>query len=452
MNSKARDIVAQLQQAGHTAYLAGGCVRDHLLGVEAKDFDVATSAKPEEVQRLFPRVSDLTGKSFGVVRVMVGEESYEVATFRQDGLYKDGRHPESVRFATAEEDAQRRDFTINGLFFDPVADRLIDYVGGEADLRAKVLRAIGNPADRFAEDHLRLLRAVRFATKLNFKIEPKTWEAMRAAAATIRTVSAERIRDELNKIFATAKPERGLDLLDQSGLLVEVLPDIAAMHGVEQPPQYHPEGDVYEHVRLMLSKIEQPNLDLALGVLFHDVGKKPTAKVDENGRIRFNEHESVGAEMAEQIMTGLRYDNKSIETVKELVQHHMQFKDVPRMRASTLKRMMARPTFSLELELHRIDCASSHGDLTHYDFLKHLIETMPPEQIAPPQLISGRDLIAMGLPPGKIFSRILEAVRVAQLEETVQTRDEALKLARKLASMGMDTGDLPPPPARPAGR
>jgi len=449
MNSRARDIVAQLQRAGYTAYLAGGCVRDHLLGVEAKDYDVATSARPEEVQRIFPRVTDITGKSFGVVRVMVGEEQFEVATFRQDGPYKDGRHPESVRFATAEEDAQRRDFTINGLFFDPVADRLIDYVGGEADLRAGTVRAIGNPLDRFTEDHLRLLRAIRFATRLIFKIEPKTWEAIRAEASMIRTVSAERIRDELNKIFSAAKPELGLDLLDQSGLLKEVLPDIAAMHGVEQPPQYHPEGDVYEHVRLMLSKIEQPNLDLALGVLFHDVGKKPTAKVDENGRIRFNEHESVGANMAEQIMTGLRYDNKTIQTVRELVQHHMQFKDVPKMRPSTLKRMMARPTFPLELELHRIDCASSHGELSHYDYLKHQLETMKPEEIDPPSLVTGRDLLAMGLKPGKEVGRILEAIRVAQLEGTVQTRFEALDMARKMAHVGMETRSLPPPPEGP---
>ncbi len=449
MSPHACDIVAQLQRAGHVAYLAGGCVRDQLLGVEAKDHDIATSALPEEVQQIFPRVTDLTGKSFGVLRVLVGEASYEVATFRQDGPYRDGRHPASVRFATAEEDAQRRDFTINGLFFDPVANRLIDYVGGEADLRAKIIRAIGNPADRFAEDHLRLLRAIRFATRLNFKIEPGTWEAIRAEAGLIRTVSAERIRDELNRIFTVSKPELGLDLLDRSGLLAEVLPDIAAMHGVEQPPQFHPEGDVYEHVRLMLSKIEQPNLELALGVLLHDVGKKPTAKVDENGRIRFNEHESVGAEMAEKIMTGLRYDNKSIQTVRELVQHHMQFKDVTKMRTSKLKRMMARPTFPLELELHRIDCASSHGDLSNYDYLKHELETMSAEEIDPPKLISGRDLIAMGLPPGKTFSRILEAVRVAQLEGTVETRDDALELARKLAHRGMDTVQLPPPPEGP---
>jgi poly(A) polymerase len=452
MNSEARDIVAQLQRAGHIAYFAGGCVRDQLLGIEAKDYDIATSARPEEVQRLFPRVTDLTGKSFGVLRVLVGDASYEVATFRQDGAYRDGRHPESVRFATAEEDAQRRDFTINGLFFDPVAERLIDYVGGEADLRAGMIRAIGHPADRFAEDHLRLLRAIRFATRLIFEIEPKTWEAMRAAAPTIRTVSAERIRDELNKIFTAKKPELGLDLLDQSGLLREVLPDLAAMHGVEQSPQFHPEGDVYEHVRLMLTKIPEPNLELALGVLFHDVGKKPTSKVDEGGRIRFNEHESVGAEMSEKIMTGLRYDNKTIQTVREMVQHHMQFKDVPHMRPSTLKRMMARPTFPLELELHRIDCESSHGDLKHYEFLKQQLETMTPEQIDPPALISGHDLKAMGIPPGKTMGRILDAVKIAQLEEAVQTRHEALALARKLASRGMDTGQLPPPPERPPNK
>jgi poly(A) polymerase len=404
------------------------------------------------VQQLFPRVTDVTGKSFGVVRILHGEESFEIATFRQDGPYRDGRRPESVRFATAEEDAQRRDFTINGLFFDPVAEKLIDYVGGEADLRAKIIRAIGRPADRFAEDQLRLLRAIRFATRLQFKIEPATWEAIRAGAASIRNISAERIRDELNKIFVASKPEKGLDLLDASGLLAEVLPDIAALHGVEQPPQFHPEGDVYQHVRLMLTKIEQPNLELALGVLLHDVGKKPTARTDEHGRIRFNEHETVGAAMSEQIMTGLRYDNKTIQTVRELVQHHMQFKDVPHMKPSTLKRMMARPTFPLELELHRIDCSSSHGDLKHYEFLKHQLETMSAEEIDPPPLINGRDLLEMGLTPGRVVGRILEMIRVAQLEGTVETRAEALAMARKLAHGTGETGPLPSLPAERPSR
>jgi poly(A) polymerase len=443
MNTRAREIVAHLQGAGHVAYFAGGCVRDQLLGREAIDYDVATSARPEQVQELFRRVTDLTGKAFGVVRVMQGDETFEVATFRQDGPYKDGRRPESVRFATAEEDAQRRDFTINGIFFDPIAERYIDFVGGEADLQAKMVRAIGRAADRFAEDQLRLLRAIRFATRLQFNIEAGTWQAICAGATSIRSISAERVRDELNKIFSADKPELGLDLLDGSGLLKEVLPAVAELRGVDQPPQFHPEGDVFQHVRLMLSKIEKPNLELALGVLMHDVGKKPTSKVDANGRIRFNEHESIGAKMATDIMTSLRYDNKTIETVRELVQHHMQFKDVPHMRPSTLKRMMARPTFPLELELHRIDCSSSHGDLAHYDFLKTQLETMSAEQIDPTPLINGRDLIAMGLPPGRVFAKILDAVRVAQLDETVQTRAEALDLARRMANGEGDTQPLP---------
>ncbi|HEX4140228.1 MAG TPA: CCA tRNA nucleotidyltransferase [Candidatus Methylacidiphilales bacterium] len=450
MNPRARDVVARLQRAGHAAYLAGGCVRDHLLGIEAKDWDVATSATAEEVQDLFAgRVTDLVGKSFGVVRVREGEEFFEVAMFRQEGAYLDGRHPSTVTPATPEEDAQRRDFTINGMFLDPMAEKLIDFVGGKADLDAKILRAIGDPEKRFAEDHLRLLRAIRFAVRLKFQIEPKTWEAIRANAAMIRTVSAERVRDELNRIFTVAKPEKGLDLLDQSGLLVHVLPDIAGLHGVEQPPQFHPEGDVFEHTRLMLTKVQQPDLELALGILFHDVGKKPTAKVDENGRIRFNEHESVGAEMAEKIMTGLRYDNKTIANVKEMVRHHMQFKDVRHMRPSTLKKMMQRPTFVKELELHRIDCSSSHGDLEHWEFLKHQLDTMTPEEINPPSLISGHDLMKLGVLPGKQMGRILEAVKTAQLNGEVQTRHEAMALARRLAAQGMDTVQLPPPPEKP---
>jgi poly(A) polymerase len=451
MNPRARDVVARLQRAGHIAYLAGGCVRDHLLNIEAKDCDVATSATAEEVQDLFTgRVTDLVGKSFGVVRVREGDEFFEVAMFRQEGAYLDGRHPSTVAPATPEEDAQRRDFTINGMFFDPVARKLIDYVGGEADLRAGILRAIGEPEQRFAEDHLRLLRAIRFAARFGFTIEPKTWEAIRANAQMIRTVSAERVREEINRIFTVAKPERGLDLLDQSGLLALVLPDIAGLHGVEQPPQFHPEGDVFEHTRLMLTKVKQADLELALGILFHDVGKRPTAKVDENGRIRFNEHESVGAEMAEKIMTGLRYDNKTIHTVKELVRHHMQFKDVRHMKQSTLKKMMQRPTFPKELELHRIDCESSHGDLEHWVYLKHLLETTPPEEIKPTPFISGDDLKKMGILPGRQLGRILDAVKNAQLDGAVQTRHEALALARKLAAMGMDqTGQLPPPPEKP---
>jgi poly(A) polymerase len=434
MRTEAVEIVKRLQGAGHVAYFAGGSVRDQLLGREAKDYDIATSALPDQVQKLFPRVTDLTGKSFGVVRVLVGEGSYEVATFRHDVAYEDGRRPVAVRFTTAEEDAQRRDFTINGLFYDPVADRVIDYVGGEADLKARVLRAIGDPAARFAEDHLRLLRAIRFATRLNFKIEAGTWVALVAMAPQIRGISAERVRDELNLIFTTSKPELGLDLLDKSGLLAHVLPDIYALHGVEQPPQFHPEGDVFEHVRLMLTKIREPDLNLAWSILLHDVGKKATATIDENGRIRHSGHETVGADMAERIMTGLRYDNKTIATVREAVKYHMQFKDVHDMRPATLKRMMARPHFPLELELHRIDCDSSHGDLRFYDYLKHQLETMSPEEIEPPRLINGRDLLAMGIPPGRSLGVMLDTIYEAQLEGSIQSRSQALEVARKMAS------------------
>jgi poly(A) polymerase len=431
---EAVEIVTRLQKAGHVAYFAGGSVRDRLLGHEPKDYDVATSALPDQVQKLFPRVTALTGKSFGVVRVLVGEASYEVATFRHDVAYEDGRRPVAVRFTNAEEDAQRRDFTINGLFYDPLTDKTIDFVGGRADLDARVLRAIGDPAARFAEDHLRLLRAVRFATRLNFKIEPATWEAMVALAPKIRGISAERIRDELNLIFTAHKPELGLDLLDRSGLLAHVLPDIAALHGVEQPPQFHPEGDVYEHVRLMLSKIKSPDLNLALSILMHDVGKKATATVDENGRIRHSGHESVGAEMSDRILAGLRYDNKTIATVNEAVKYHMQFKDVPHMRDSTLKKMMARPHFPLELELHRIDCDSSHGDLQYYEFFRHQLETMRPDEIEPPRLINGKDLLAMGIPPGRSLGLMLEKIYEAQLEGTIQTLAQALAVARQMAS------------------
>ncbi len=408
-------------------------MRDRLLGRTAKDFDIATSALPDQVQDLFPRASDLLGKCYGVIRVADPVGVFEVATFRKDGEYTDGRRPDAVTFSSAEVDAQRRDFTVNGMFYDPVGEKLIDYVGGEHDLKARVIRAIGEPAHRFAEDHLRLLRGIRFATTLRFQIEPVTWKAIQDGAAAIRTTKPERIRDELNKIFAADRPEVGLDLLDASGLLIHVLPDIAALHGVEQPPQFHPEGDVFEHVRLMLTKVRKADLNLALGILFHDVGKKPTAKRDETGRIRFSEHETVGAEMTGDIMTGLRYDNKTTELVQELVRHHMQFKDVQRMRPSTLKKMMQRPTFDLELELHRIDCSSSHGDLDNYNFLLDRQQEFSPEDINPPQLINGRDILALGVPPGKAVGEILEAIKVAQLENAVQTREEAMALAKKLA-------------------
>ncbi|HSI84654.1 MAG: CCA tRNA nucleotidyltransferase [Candidatus Methylacidiphilales bacterium] len=441
MRATATRLVRRLQDAGHTAYFAGGCVRDQLLGVEAKDIDIATSARPDQVQALFPRVTDVQGECFGVVRVIENRVHYEVATFRRDGEYKDGRRPESVTFSSAEEDAHRRDFTINGLFYDPVRDEIIDFVGGRADLEACTIRAIGNPADRFAEDKLRLMRAVRFActilrpgTNKPFKIEPETWAAIQHTAPEIAGISAERKRDELNKILTGPRPEIGLDLLDQSGLLAVVLPDISALHGVEQPPQFHPEGDVFTHVRLMMTHLRRAPLVLALSVLLHDVGKPATFAIDETGRIRFSDHENVGARMAEEILRDLRYSNDIIEQVVICVRYHMSFKDVMQMKRSTLLKLMQRPTFPIELELHRIDCLGCHCDLKFYDFLKSQFEAYTPDQIKPPRLITGKDLLAMGIPPGRQLGSILATIEEAQLMGNVQTYMEALALARKLAA------------------
>jgi len=431
----AAEVVARLQRAGHAAYFAGGCVRDRLLGRVPHDFDIATGATPDAVQALFPRTTGLVGRSFGVVGVLHDGFTFEVATFRQDLDYIDGRRPSGVRFVTAEEDAQRRDFTVNGLFYDPVADRVIDHVGGRADLERKVIRAIGAPDARFAEDKLRLLRAVRFAVTLGFAIEEGTWAALRARAGEIAGISPERIRDELDKIWIGPfpAPPRGLDLLDQSGLLAAVLPEVAALRGVEQPPRFHPEGDVYRHTRLMLGHLDRAPLVLALAVLFHDIGKPPTFQVDPTGRIRFNEHETVGARMTEAVMERLRYSNEVTGQVVACVANHMTFKDAPQMRVSTLKRLMGRATFPLELELHRIDCASSHGHLDIYRMLKEKFETMPPEEINPPPLLTGHDLMAeLGLPEGRRLGELMRRLREAQLEGALASRDEALAFARRL--------------------
>jgi poly(A) polymerase len=429
----ATEAVRTLQKAGHVAYFAGGCVRDQLLGRPAKDFDVATSATPDEVQHLFPRTTGLEGKCFGVIRVLLGENlTLEVATFRQDLEYEDGRRPSGVRFVTAEEDAQRRDFTVNGLFFDPIQNRLIDYVGGQADLQKQILRAIGQPAARFQEDKLRLLRAIRFATNLEFTMEPATWEAIRELAPAVQQIAIERVRDELDKIWTGPFPARGLDLLDQSGLLSHLLPEITAMHGVEQPPQFHPEGDVFKHTRLMLSHLSHAPLELALAVLFHDVGKPRTQITDATGRIRFNEHETVGARMTEAIMLRFKYSNNMIEAVRQCVAFHMQFKDAPKMKLSTLKRMLARETFPTEMELHRIDCLGSHRDVTIYEFLKNKQAELGVAEIKPPRLVTGQDVMALGVVEGPRIGQLLELIREAQLEGQIRTREEALARLREL--------------------
>ena len=431
MESVARNIVRRLRDAGHAALFAGGCVRDSLMGKAPNDFDIATSARPEQVQTLFPRTVPV-GVQFGVILVVEQGMEYQVATFRSDGAYLDGRHPKNVTFTTAEGDARRRDFTINGLFYDPIEERVLDFVGGRKDLETRTLRAIGNPADRFAEDKLRLLRGVRFASTLGFKIEAATWDAIRAGAPAIREVSAERVRDELVKIFSSPHRVRGFDLLDASGLMAEILPEISSLKGCEQPPDFHPEGDVFVHTRLMLSLLpDDVSVPLVFAVLFHDLGKPPTMERDETGRIRFSGHESVSARMTEEIMRRLRFSNEEIEATVEMVQNHMVFKDVQNMRVARLKRFMARPTFDDELELHRVDCLGSHGLLDNYEFLKRRREEFASEPLIPPPLLNGHDLIALGWKPGPDFKTVLDAVQIRQLEGTLHTREEALSWVTK---------------------
>ena len=416
----------QLQEAGFIAYYAGGCVRDQLMGVSPHDYDIATSAHPEQVQNLFRRTIAV-GAHFGVIVVLDGSYEFQVATFRNDGQYIDGRRPESVTFATPEEDATRRDFTINGLFFDPIAGTLIDYVGGQEDLGRKVLRAIGNPYDRFREDRLRLLRAVRFGTTLGFDLDGATWRAVCENARHINEVSAERIREELVKILLSPRRVRGFDLLDESGLLAAILPEVEALKGCEQPPQFHPEGDVFVHTRIMLGLLPaEVTVPLVLSVLFHDIGKPGTFAIDETGRIRFSGHDKLGAEMTEALMSRLRFSRAEIEATVEAVANHMVFKDVQQMRVSKLKRFLARPHIDDELELHRVDCTSSHGMLDNYDYLRTKRTEFASEPLIPPPLITGRDLIDLGFKPGPRFSEILEAVQSRQLEGTLTSHDDAL--------------------------
>jgi poly(A) polymerase len=431
MESTARSIVRKLRGAGHVAYYAGGSVRDLLRGQVPKDIDVATDARPETVQKMFSRTYAV-GAHFGVIVVLEDGFQFEVATFRSDGAYLDGRHPTEVHFATAAEDAARRDFTINGMFFDPEANEVVDFVGGRADLQARLIRAIGDPGQRFAEDRLRMLRAVRFATVLGFEIEPLTWDAVEARAPLINEISAERIREELVRIFMSPQRVRGWDLLDASGLMGAILPEVEAMKGCEQPPQFHPEGDVFKHTRIMLDLLpKEASLALVFSVLFHDIGKPPTSSVDESGRIRFNGHDRIGAEMTEAIMQRLRFSCAEIDPTVEAVRQHMVFKDVPNMRVAKLKRFMARPTFEDELELHRVDCASSHGMMENYDFLRQKRDEFANEPIIPPPLVRGDDLLALGLKPGPKIGEILEAVETRQLEGALRDREEALEWVKK---------------------
>ncbi len=436
MEKTAREIVARLRAARHIAYFAGGCVRDIARHQTPKDFDIATDARPEAVQEIFARTYAV-GAHFGVIVVLENGFQFEVATFRSDDVYVDGRRPSAVRFSSPEEDAKRRDFTINGMFYDPGTEQVIDFVGGRADLEAKLVRAIGEPAHRFAEDRLRMLRAVRFATVLEYEIDQQTWEALVANAAVINQISAERIREELVRIFLSPNRVRGWDLLDSSGLMRAILPELEGMKGCAQPEQFHPEGDVFQHTRLMLGLLpSEVSVPLVFAVLLHDVAKPITAKVDETGRIRFNEHDRIGAEMTGQIMERLRFSRADIDATVEMVRQHMVFKDVPRMRVAKLKRFMARPTFVDELELHRVDCESSHRMLENYQFLLRKRDEFANEPIIPPPLVRGDDLIALGLKPGPKFAEILEAVETRQLEGTLRDRDDALDWVKREYPLG----------------
>jgi poly(A) polymerase len=442
----AAEIVRTLRQQGHRAYLAGGCVRDLLLSREPADYDVATDATPQQVMQIFPQTYAV-GEQFGVVLVPQSEASgamgvparpserseraVEVATFRSDAGYSDGRHPDEVRFTKdPREDVQRRDFTINGMMLDPATNEVLDFVGGRDDLKAGTIRAIGDPERRFTEDKLRMLRAVRFAARFDYKIDPATRAAIQKLAPKIHQVSCERVREELTKMLTEGQARNAFELLDTTGLLQEVLPEIAAMKGVQQPPQYHPEGDVFVHTLLLLEKL-QPNASgpvsktLAWGALLHDVGKPPTFRVAPD-RIRFDGHVEVGVKMAAEVLRRLRFSNHETDLILTLVDNHMRFGAVQRMKQSTLKKFLRLPAFEEHLELHRIDCLSSHGQLDAYEYTQEQLRSLPPEAIRPAPLITGRDLIEAGYEPGPRFKQVLTAVEDAQLEGRLASRDAAM--------------------------
>ncbi len=437
----ATDIVRTLRERGHQAYLVGGCVRDLLLGREPADYDVATDATPQEVMRVFPQTFAV-GAQFGVVLVPLPKTAsgssaiesnervpvVEVATFRSDLRYSDGRHPDEVRFSKdPREDALRRDFTINGLLLDPLTDEVLDYVHGREDLKAGIIRTIGDPEQRFAEDNLRMLRAVRFAARFDYKIDKATLGATRRLATQIHQVSRERVREELTKMLTEGHARRAFELLDQSRLLREVLPEISAMKGVEQPPQFHPEGDVFVHTLLLLEKLQAGGSPtLAWGALLHDVGKPPTFRVAPD-RIRFDGHVDVGVKMAAEICRRLRFSNDETDQILALVANHMRFADVQRMNESTLKKFLRLPSFDEHLELHRIDCLSSHGQLESFEYTRGQLRSLPPEAMRPKPLITGDDLIAAGYEPGPRFKEILGAVEDAQLEGRVSSRGAAME-------------------------
>jgi len=425
----AADVARILAVAGFRALFAGGCVRDRLMGQEPDDYDVATSATPGDVIGIFPH-ANLVGAHFGVVIVKHGGHQVEVATFRTDGSYHDSRRPDRVEFSTPEEDAKRRDFTVNGLFENPADGMVIDYVGGLEDMKARRLRAIGEPEARFREDALRLMRAVRFASRLGFEIERETRQALESCSGLLGGISVERIRDEFSRILAGPNRRRGVELLVETGLMHHIVPEVYDLIGCEQPPEFHPEGDVYTHTLIMLELLmPDAPIDLCLAVLLHDIGKPATRTVDEDtGRPRFNGHDKEGAEMTSKILRRLRFPNEVIDRAVFMVGRHMMFMHVQQMRVAKVRRFMGAPTFHKEMELHRVDCASSNGFTDNYDFLLEKEREFTNELVIPPPLVTGRDLIKCGLKPGPRFKEILEQIQTEQLEGRVANRKDALEL------------------------
>lgn len=428
----ARAIAAVLREAGHEAWLVGGCVRDRLLGRPMSDVDLTTNATPEQLLRLFPGSGEV-GAHFGVVLVKWGGCPMEVATYRSESSYADGRHPGEVRFETdVRRDLARRDFTINALLADPFTDEVVDLVGGRADLDARLIRAIGEPAERFAEDHLRLLRAVRFAARLGFDIEPATFAAIQRLAPGVARISAERVRDEITRILTEGGARRGFELLDASGLLAVVLPEVRRMQGIEQPAAFHPEGDVWVHTLGLLERLENPSLELALGALLHDVGKPPTQTFED--RVRFSGHEEVGARMTREILSRLKYPNDVIDSVVSLVAQHMKFKDAPQMGESRFRRFVRQPGFATLLDLHRLDLLAAERPLISHEQVLSRRDAIPPEQLRPVPLANGDDLIALGATPGPHFGAILHQLEDAQLEGRVVTREEAIEFLKRASA------------------
>jgi len=427
-------IVRRLQKSGHEAYFVGGCVRDLLRGAEPGDYDIVTSAKPDEVYPLFSRTVPV-GMRFGVVIVVEEGHNYEVATFRSEEDYGDGRRPSHVEFTTAEGDSRRRDFTVNALLMDPLAGSIIDYVGGKEDIERRLIRTIGSAQERFAEDHLRMLRAVRFAANLGYEIDIETLDAIKLNAPAIHRISAERIRDELTKLLTRGGARRGMEILAETGLLAEILPEVYALRGVEQPPQYHPEGDVWEHTLRMLDllpswKRQEHDDRLAWAVLMHDVGKALTRSENETG-IHFYGHVREGEKIAEKLIRRLKFSRADMETILALIHCHMLFIHVQEMRPNRLKRFLRMPDFDLHLELHRLDCLGSHAFLDNYEFCKSKLMEVRADELHPPRLLNGDDLIAMGFSPGPLFNEILRAVEDAQLDGEISTSEEARRLVRK---------------------